>query len=70
MCDQAAALRTARSSRFRLGVWPGAPSSRAPGMQAQVLQENVGVSPSDNERRGADELNLKLRRCIGIGVAL
>lgn len=70
--NRATALRIARNSRFRLGVWPGAPSSGAPGMQAQVLQQNVtGRVPGlDEERWGADQLNLELRSCTPSGIAL
>ncbi len=39
-------------------------------MESRVLQEDVGARSSDGERRGADQLNLELRRRIPIGVAL
>lgn len=46
-------------------LWIGVPS-----VEARVLQQNVGVSPPDNKRRGAEQLNLKLRCGIPISAAL
>ena len=46
-----------------------APRTRAPGVESRVLQEDVGARSSDGERRGADQLNLELRRRIPIGAA-
>lgn len=66
------ALRLGQEEPFTIciSVPAGCPQTGAPCGEVRVLQENVGTRSPDDKRRGADQLNLKLRRGIGIGVAL
>lgn len=64
--QRATAGTPAKIARAPYRPTKGAPEVGTPSLAERALHEDV----TDRDRRGTDQLNLKLRRCICIGIAL